>query len=733
MIGGPILFVLLCYPFLDLRFLIEPSTQGDDAAPSPSFEPGWLHGEFDSVGSLGGVIYSASDGQEPEVRADAALAFGPERQEQRENESYKRRRKRSAPVLDTGFKVVTRRLLADTDGHVRLELQFSKGDADRAIEKELEGLLATQVYVVRESRTELISAGVPVTRLYLKESAKTADPAARLLTDRLVREGEGSPFIVVVHAGRPDPAAEGTPLDGVPPAGFYAVSCRLMALAGRTVGVWQLWTDNSPRQWLSQVRALCRIICYLSEVTQLSLLQQDSQALAPRVLATERVDRFFRVRTGLLQRPQLGVWPAPEVHALAARHVNVAIDKNIHSRANLTGFLRRDVAGELAGTIDRIRRDMDDKPMLKIEDRMRIVELLADQSLEDDEYFSRLIRQADLPQPFKQQRQRGWSSNARDDALKLVAWALAKGTNPKDPRYTTLASILLPELPVLGLEDAATVVATVSAYRLVHDAAELAELQGRYLCPSEVPVTEAGQQLGPDFDWQGPRAEELQGWLRPPPPDFLDVGFLRRAIRRATSVCLVTVGATRETGTGVLIHPEYVLTNRHVVAKVMEGAAATRDAASIQLSFGSFSLEEDKAIVVTLDADTPIVASSPEHELDFALLKVSPVLSKATQIQPAEIAPGAPAVRASLTMLQHPYGESMKLAFSKDAVTFVDATTGQLQYVTRAARGSSGAPCFNDEWQLIGIHRSERSLPFGTIREGKLIGPILDRIKPYMA
>lgn len=71
----------------------------------------------------------------------------------------------------------------------------------------------------------------------------------------------------------------------------------------------------------------------------------------------------------------------------------------------------------------------------------------------------------------------------------------------------------------------------------------------------------------------------------------------------------------------------------------------------------------------------------------------------------------------------------MQLAPSADAVTFTDAGKGIVQYVTRTGRGSSGAPCFGEDWRVVALHHAERARTFGTIREGILMGPILREVR----
>jgi len=74
-------------------------------------------------------------------------------------------------------------------------------------------------------------------------------------------------------------------------------------------------------------------------------------------------------------------------------------------------------------------------------------------------------------------------------------------------------------------------------------------------------------------------------------------------------------------------------------------------------------------------------------------------------------------------------GQSMKLAISSKGVTHVNEGGGLMQYVTAAAQGSIGAPCFDDDWNVVALHHAQRSRPFGRIGEGILSNRILEGIR----
>ena len=84
------------------------------------------------------------------------------------------------------------------------------------LEERLGAILATPVYIVRFNHTELISAGFPLARAYVQQSAKTADQPTSEVTTRLLKEGAGSPFLIVMQSGPPPGQPDRLPLANAP-------------------------------------------------------------------------------------------------------------------------------------------------------------------------------------------------------------------------------------------------------------------------------------------------------------------------------------------------------------------------------------------------------------------------------------------------------------------------------------------------------------------------------------
>jgi len=314
-----------------------------------------------------------------------------------------------------------------------------------------------------------------------------------------------------------------------------------------------------------------------------------------------------------------------------------------------------------------------------------------------------------------------------------VRWALDQGVNPDDTRFTTLGSILKPLFQEVGLKDASSLAAMIAVYHLYRDRSLLEDLRLRYQIPQLASATARSvPDHGPDIDWLGPSdEEELQSWLRPA-PDVQDVGVLRLAIERAASVCLVETN--RSVGTGFLLPNNLLLTNYHVL-KPKESVDIEENARSVRLHFGYYTSAGGVAAQgqqFKLACNNPILKGSPSPELDYVLLHVDDSIAQAKDISPAPYDLEPPERRTGLNILQHPERATMKLAITHDGVTGVYRDRGKVQYVTTTATGSSGAPCFNEDWNVVALHRSQRGRGILAVREGVLFGSIHKEIKDYL-
>jgi V8-like Glu-specific endopeptidase len=350
------------------------------------------------------------------------------------------------------------------------------------------------------------------------------------------------------------------------------------------------------------------------------------------------------------------------------------------------------------------------------------------------DWFRELVNASDLPPEFKQEVNNRWRGNTRSDALQLINWADSHRVNPQNSEFTTFGAILGAVLDSdIGIDAAQSIVAYIVKYGMYHDAA-MKRLHQRYGVPNLRPLREGANAIGP---WLGPEPPsddlELQGFFQRQ-PDYLDVGFLERCMERAASVCRIEIPLGNPVGTGFLIAEDKLLTNFHVL-KVRDSDNLEDRARKAILRFRNVSAadgREAEGQIFRTAGPNPVLATSPACELDFVLLRVDPGIKANQSIRAAPFDPAVLMAGTALNIVQHPSGGAMSVAFSKDGIRGVFADRGLVQYVTLATGGSSGSPCFNDDWNVVAIHHAARARSFGSVREGILMSTLHPIIKPFL-
>jgi endonuclease G len=226
--------------------------------------------------------------------------------------------------------------------------------------------------------------------------------------------------------------------------------------------------------------------------------------------------------------------------------------------------------------------------------------------------------------------------------------------------------------------------------------------------------------------------------------------FIERAVRAADAVGRLTVPqytrgrpfGGQAYGTAWLITRSLLVTNHHVVAARFEGDPP--------LAPGDLSRQASET-VVWLDYRTEsstyvevgvaeLVCADPD--LDYAFLRLKRPLAR----RPLPLAPRGTTIAKGdrLNIIQHPQGGPLKYAIRGNR--YVGTGGGGegyiLRYLTDTEPGSSGSPVFNDNWNVIGLHRAAtpisppQSHPEGVAymnNEGVSIHAILDHIPSQVA
>ncbi len=187
--------------------------------------------------------------------------------------------------------------------------------------------------------------------------------------------------------------------------------------------------------------------------------------------------------------------------------------------------------------------------------------------------------------------------------------------------------------------------------------------------------------------------------------DFLPTPFLDQGawIGRAVGRIVVSWGGATDFGTGVLVAPGVVLTNQHVVRSAQSAGAATIE----------FDFEDDRrptrrtSSVYLLDPAQGYVASPELGGLDYALVAIGKRVSGPAAMADLPTCPLMDSddrhlVGMPVNIIQHPGGRHRVVALRANRL--LHRATRALLYETDTEPGSSGAPVFNDHWEMVALH-----------------------------
>jgi Trypsin-like peptidase domain/Effector-associated domain 1 len=259
-----------------------------------------------------------------------------------------------------------------------------------------------------------------------------------------------------------------------------------------------------------------------------------------------------------------------------------------------------------------------------------------------------------------------------------------------------------------------------------------------------------------------PGDQELQTILQES-NSLLNFGnWLEKAVTVQHAVCRIEIprqdGSTAF-GTGFLVSRDLVMTNFHVMGSVVateddpgfKGVKAAPNTVTCRFDYRVLSDGSQSAGSVyrlapqwraLTSVNNPPGREPGNDELDCAVLRLA---------RPAgELAVGdnsdAPGLRrgwinlpnngmtafvpdSPLFIVQHPQAEPIKLALETHSVVGVNATGTRVRYKTNTERGSSGSPCFDQDWNLIALHHSgDPNFEF-TYNEGIPIDKIVASMK----
>lgn len=174
-----------------------------------------------------------------------------------------------------------------------------------------------------------------------------------------------------------------------------------------------------------------------------------------------------------------------------------------------------------------------------------------------------------------------------------------------------------------------------------------------------------------------------------------------KALAARSTVGRIESPKGQEIGTGVLIGKSLLLTCDHIFSKSQAKQAWVR----FNYTSGSYCLDSD---VFELDLDT----ATRYSQLDYALVKVKGESKQRT----ANLIDAILDSNQEIRLIHHPQGQHIVISGLGQIVQVGD---DYIDHNISTDEGSSGAPIFNRDWQLVAIHRGN----LGIGRAGRSLEP----------
>jgi V8-like Glu-specific endopeptidase len=208
--------------------------------------------------------------------------------------------------------------------------------------------------------------------------------------------------------------------------------------------------------------------------------------------------------------------------------------------------------------------------------------------------------------------------------------------------------------------------------------------------------------------------------------DLLPIWFLNRGaeLRRTVArIRVVTSDGAESFGTGFLVGPGILITNRHVLDQsdlgkdslltIVASAVAEFDVEIIpeEIAPGKTRLASSRPVVFRLAPQT-LLLTDDWNELDYVLIALE---SKSLDGQhdineygynrlSADM--GKTVTGEPVFIIQHPNGESKKVSLLNNRMMIRDEKSSYLYYEADTEPGSSGSPVFNRQWEVVALHHS---------------------------
>ncbi len=185
--------------------------------------------------------------------------------------------------------------------------------------------------------------------------------------------------------------------------------------------------------------------------------------------------------------------------------------------------------------------------------------------------------------------------------------------------------------------------------------------------------------------------------------DLVDINYLELAIAVGRGVARIQIAGAH--GTGFLVGPGLIMTNNHVLENEEDAIRAIAQFDYQDNASGELLPRQDYRL-------NPGQFFMTDKTLDFTIVGVESVSQRGRALSRypwlrliAQL--GKTGKGEDVNIIQHPRGGLKQIAFRRNEVIEIpDGQADFLYYTTDTEPGSSGSPCFNDQWELVALHHA---------------------------
>jgi len=253
------------------------------------------------------------------------------------------------------------------------------------------------------------------------------------------------------------------------------------------------------------------------------------------------------------------------------------------------------------------------------------------------------------------------------------------------------------------------IIKLIFRYQLIEDVNEVIKLSEQYAVPPPIPRFSDNNIKLPTND-----LDDLESLYNPSSPNYVTIDFFEQGRQAAQAVCRLEWNGKAK-GTGFLVADDLVLTNYHVISDTKVDQEILRQRLKncrirFEVKGSAYSIE------LGVDLNRPLENFSPLDALDYVLIRLERPIQEDDNRKPLTCSKFSLDKRPFANIIHYPTGHDMKIVFRNNHIKEVRAD--RIYYSSDTEKGSSGAPVFNDNWQVIALHRAgEKDRHGNTIRD----------------